>query len=133
MGMFDYVRVEYALPVPEHRKLTGWQTKSFECLLWTYVIDSRGNLWVEKFDLEAVPEEERPYRDDPDSLIRAIAGTMRRVNERTEEVDFTGTMVFYTHDAENNWVEYAATFTNGSLLTIRQHPTVGWSFFAGSI
>lgn len=55
MGMFDEIRCEYALPLPEAvGELSGfdwqkyaWQTKDLECLLGRYCIRSDGTLWME--------------------------------------------------------------------------------------
>lgn len=58
MGMFDYVDIEYDLPMPENAteeqipfikqgiKANHFQTKDLECILFHYLIDAHGEIFV---------------------------------------------------------------------------------------
>ncbi len=46
MGMFDYVRCEYPLPVVEGANELSYQTKDLECTLFTYVIRKDGRVYI---------------------------------------------------------------------------------------
>lgn len=60
MGMYDHLRVEAALPDPEHQD-RSFQTKSLECSLSDDTITADGRLLVRQVEYERTPEEEMPY------------------------------------------------------------------------
>jgi len=74
----------------------------------TYTITRDGRLILHAYDLELVPENERPY---PDCLL---IGMMRAVNERDEDTDYHGDIYFYGVSGE-----FVARFTNGTLEWVR--------------
>lgn len=100
MGMFDYIRCEYKLPVEslssvciDYDKVQEalYQTKDFDCFLHEYVIDSDGNLGI---------------------------------NKKGDEIEYlnntTCSIVFYERFERNDhntdlWVEWKASFHKGKL------------------
>lgn len=118
MGMFDYFRVELALPgfnaVPP--KTLKFQTKSLHNSMRTYVITATGELYYEDNDVEWVDDETAFFG----GYIREIPGTERRVYLHS----YHGDIVFYTEainvpDMGNEgWVDYTARFTDGKLTRI---------------
>jgi hypothetical protein len=48
-----------------------------------------------------------------------LAGSIKRVNQRLEPIDFHGYANFYS-DVENVWYEFTAKFTNGKLVKIER-------------
>lgn len=116
--MFDYVRSE--IPMPDGFT-GGLQTKEFDCELAICRINADGTLDIERFDQEVVPLAQRPHPDATD--WRQIIGSMRRINERWERLDFHGVMSFYGMEGRPGepgyvWHEYAAKFTDGRLVSI---------------
>ena len=101
MGMFDYLRCEYDLPV-EGLGDRMFQTKDTPAQ-WmdTYRIDANGQLWGQEYDIED--------QSDPNAEgIDAIIGCMTRVNVReTECSDYTGEIVFYTHKGESGEMDWS--------------------------
>lgn len=103
MGVFDYVRCIYPLPV------AGANSKEFQTKdtpgqwLDRYEIRADGTLWHEAYDIED--------RSDPtaEGLLRII-GSMTRINERWEPVAMTGEIVFYT-----DGFTFSAYFVKGML------------------
>jgi hypothetical protein len=112
--MFDYVRSQIALPDGFAGEL---QSKDFDCELAIVEIREDGTLWIERFEQEVVPLAERPYPVADD--WRALVGSMRRINERWEQIEFHGDMNFYGSDGDV-WHEYVARFTDGKLSLIKQ-------------
>ena len=85
MGMFDYVQCHKELPWPEAADFgPEWQTKSMDAPYCdNYEIRADGTLWHEAYETED--------RSDPNAEgLMAICGMMTRVNERWEQVEFTG-------------------------------------------
>ena len=114
MGMFDYLRVELALPgfnaIPP-RDLE-FETKSLDNLMRTYVITATGELYYEDVDVQWV--------EDFGGHLREIPGTERRVYLHT----YQGDINFYTDRVNlpevgiDRWIEYTARFTDGKLTRI---------------
>ncbi len=97
MGMFDDVKCEVPLP---DGFIGNFQSKTFDCLMDTYVIRADGRL----------------VRDD---------GWLRRSDGKPQQTDmnFHGIMRFYTNegsrkDGTYRWHEYSAKFTDGALVSI---------------
>jgi hypothetical protein len=122
MGMFDYIRCGYPLPLPQYQH-EEFQTKDTPAqFLDHYEIMSDGTLTHQTYDIED--------RSDPNAegLMR-IVGMITRVNPKWETVDFTGEIRFYTSTGEKpqeikglgvvnqpcGWVEFSAYFLGGKL------------------
>lgn len=115
MGMFDYVKVNQSLP-------DGWssdelQSKDFDCTMTTVEITPEGRLMVEDFEYEEVPKAERPHPNGKGLL--ALMGSVRKINRRWRDLNFHGRFRFYGGGGgEDDWHEYEAKFTDGSLVEI---------------
>jgi hypothetical protein len=141
MGMFDNLFVKKKLPLTKELKSLNvkweeidFQTKDLENALDTYEITKSGklrHLW-----------QEREWKDDDDSFLK---GYFEVVKEEWRDVDFHGTINFYTSHCTNDtkhwdyfddvdqlsfddielipgddwWFEFEATFTKGKLDNIR--------------
>lgn len=116
MGMYDEVICNYPLP---GTVVGEFQTKSFENFLEKYIITEEGRLIRETFNLEKVPEEERPFYGKPEwetSPISRMIGSFRRVDIKEEFYDYTGIVNIYT--IKNNvWLEYKIKFVDGYVKT----------------
>ena len=133
MGMFNYLKCEYKLPLPkklgeikdfDFNKLT-YQTKDLnDNLLDNYIIKKNGTLWLER--------EERTY-DKPNPKAKTISenvfGKSHVIKKWKEKVkDFTGEIVFYeslnhsdtdTTNLKNDyWIEFKAVFVKSKLTKI---------------
>lgn len=121
MGMFDTIFINNnMLPISdEEKKLIGenpnWQTKDLDCDLSEIYITDNGQLTINRWELECVPKEERPY-PDADGL-RGLIGSMRRVNERLEVIYHHGYIKFYS-SVGGKWYQFLAKFTDGRLESI---------------
>ena len=128
MGMFDTLYINTnRLPITRaEKKLLGehpeWQTKDLDSVLAEVYITDEGELKVNQFEYEEVPKEERPYPDGEG--VRAIFGSLRRVNERLETIPYHGYIRFYTGvkdpEGNNQWYEFSAKFTDGALVGIQR-------------
>ena len=141
MGMFDNLTVKKKLPLTKELKALDvkwdeevFQTKDLDNYLDNYEITKSGklkHLW-----------QEREWKDDDSSFLR---GYLDVVKEEWREVDFHGTINFYTGYCTNNtkqqdlwgdedqltfeyielipgddwWLEFEASFTKGRLDEIR--------------
>lgn len=106
MGLFDYLRCNYPLPV-EGAELLEYQTKDTPAQ-WMdqYEIRADGTLWHENYDTED--------RSDPNAEgFDRLFGCMTRVNKRWEPVLLTGEIVFYAED-----IEFSAYFVGGKLMRL---------------
>lgn len=120
MGMFDYLKCKYPLPLPTAQNLS-FQTKSLDCELGLYEIRPDGTLWREMFDISSEVAE-------PVVNGLGIATGPQYVNRRLEQiVDFSGGVDFYSMWDEDHincaqcdcgWVEFKAVFVQGKLQTI---------------
>lgn len=122
--MFDSLEINVdLLPISteEKEKLRKhkpqWQTKSFDCTLTTVYITDEGSLLISRWEYEEVPKEERPYPNDTGVL--GLAGSIKRVNQRLEPIDFHGSANFWS-DVESVWYEFTAKFTDGKLVQIER-------------
>lgn len=119
MGMFDHIICEVPLPdTPVPPPAESFQTKDTpDQYLTVYTITKDGYLMWRPYKMEAVPKEERPYPDE-DGLL-GIAGSVRRVEQEPERMDFHGDILFYTSNHPDvGWWEYRARFTEGRLSSI---------------
>ena len=114
MGMFDDIKCEYPLPLPEIQselagrnwRENGFQTKDFDCLMDQYCIHEDGTLWQRTYAFET-----------------SRKGRPRRKPVGWEPMSrFTGTVRFY--DSINGqkvdyWVEWAAVFVTGKVTEVK--------------
>lgn len=109
MGLFDYVRCHYPLPVEGANELE-YQTKDMD---WPYMdryeIRADGTLWKEHYDTED--------RSDPNAepgSIDSFIGCMTRVRKRWEPEPYTGALEFYKNN-NGRRLEFAALFKDGRI------------------
>ncbi len=107
MGMFDEIVIEGGFH-PDVSAGSRWQTKSLDCGMDTYKIDTDGQLWREEYDTED--------RSDPNAegLMR-LAGICTRVNQRWVKSTWTGELYFYDRVPNLGWVECKAIIVRGVL------------------
>jgi hypothetical protein len=111
MGMFDYLRCKYPLPVAGANALE-FQTKDTDSqyLDW-YEISEDGWLLHEDYDIE-----DKSDKSAPEGSLSRLQGCMSQVNKRWEKCEnFTGEVAFYTSVGKNGWVEFSAYFVKGQL------------------
>jgi hypothetical protein len=126
MGMFDYVKCEYLLPLPENTgeakdinfNVLSYQTKDLENSLYLYTIKNDGTLWVTNHEFEY--DKPNPKSDN----LEEKYGKTRLVREWQEQLLYTGSISFYdllTNDKwkNNYWIEFVATFVDGKLIDIK--------------
>ena len=124
--MFDYVRCEYPLPMPEFQDRV-FQTKSFDCPgMDHYLIGTDGSLSIERYEYEdrskaALWKAANPDKELPEELQGPSAmfcGSFTKVNRRWERMArYTGELNFYTCVGKDDvgWIEFAAHFLLGEL------------------
>jgi hypothetical protein len=124
MGMYDEVYVHANIDLPEFpfsadRK---FQTKHFDCLLDRFAITDNGRLTKETCVFEDVPEEERPYYNDPEYATNPLlqyCGSIRKNVIGIHDTEFHGEFNFYSL-INTEWFEYKAIFVHGELLDIQK-------------
>lgn len=110
MGMFDYVKCDFDMPIEVPDEEFPFQTKDLECELDYYWIKKDGTLWAERYEIED--------QSDPDAEgLMALAGIIARVNKRWEQVTCTLGFEFYTNSLDT----VHAFFFQGKLV----HLSVG--------
>lgn len=121
MGMYDNLIINTnKLPVSDEEKIRigenpGWQTKDFDCDLTEIYITDDGELKINRWKYDWVPEEERPYPKDEG--IKGMIGCLKRVGEHLETINHHGYVNFYSNIG-TDWYEFYAKFTDGKLSTI---------------
>lgn len=122
MGMYDTVECDYELPQPEdpkgYKNQTAFQTKDFDCTLSYYRIDSDGNLFENKTEVEYVEGDE-----PPGSLLKTL-GHCKVTKKWNEPVNITTTIRMYDYTHSNNtqfdyWIEYEVCFVDGKLRSVK--------------
>lgn len=114
MGMFDDIKCEFRLPLPENQgELAGWnwrdngfQTKDFDCLMDQYCIREDGALWQQVFAWETT-RKGRPRRKP--AGWQPMSG-------------YTGTVRFYDFIPGNQadyWVEWTVVFVAGKVSELK--------------
>lgn len=122
MGMFDVVKVNTdRLPVSDKEKLlidesnVEWQTKDLDCILTEIYITDEKELKINRWDLEEVPKEKRPFPNGKG--LQEIMGSFKRVNQHLETLNHTGWICFYGYIG-NDFYQFNAKFVDGKLITI---------------
>ena len=96
MGMFDYLRCHYPLPI-EGAAALEYQTKDTSAQMCDrYELRADGTLWHQAYDVE----------DDA------------FVNKRWEADLMTGRVAFYSAKANGEWVEVEAQLVDGRIESI---------------
>jgi len=114
MGMFDDIKCEYRLPMPENTgelkdrnwREEGFQTKDFDCLMEAYCIRENGTLWRQTYIWETT-RKGRPCRKPADWLPLS---------------SYTGTIHFYNSiysSQADYWVEWMAVFVAGRICELK--------------
>ena len=111
MGLFDYVRCKYPLPV-EGAKALEFQTKDTPAqYMENYEIREDGTLWHEEYDTVD--------KSDPNAKgLMRIRGMATRINHRWIQDDYTGEICFYAPWQDNphsGWIEFSSYFVKGQL------------------
>jgi len=127
MGMFDTIKCEYKLPLPEDLEECDslvwdeieFQSKSlgepmFGASLDTYTITEDGQLYLDKMNREWV-EDESEY-----------GGHLEEKEDGVEKQDYTGEIDFYhlhMGEEQDYWMEFKAIFYKGELKELTRE---GW-------
>lgn len=134
MGMFDYLKCHYPLPVAGFEGRT-WQTKDTDSqFLDLYEIREDGTLWHEEYEIKdaskyAKWKAENPGKHEPEfSAEDKFIGCMSRTDRRWVRDEFTGEINFYDFadpladlndsSVDAGWIEFKATFSEGQLQKI---------------
>lgn len=98
MGMFDYVLWNGDV----------YQTKDTpnQFMDHYHIID--GKLYEETYRIEDRSDPSKPG-------LEGLAGILTKVDVKTVESNFTGSINFYDYGDDHVWVEYLAVFHNGVL------------------
>lgn len=123
MGMFDSIKCEYPLPLPEGVEKLGFiqkdiefQTKDFENLLDYYTIRENGELYKTNSKYKWV--------DDDNHFLK---GYMDVVSSEEAKEPYHGMLNFYSYDdfdqedgkVINVNIDYIAKFTDGLLVDVK--------------
>lgn len=105
MGMFDTVRCEAKHPLGAD--VSKGQEKQFKCFLETVLIDEQGRLFLQDCEYVDTPEDELPYKDDPNQFMR-LCGSIKTVHKGwIPQEHYTGFI---------DTGEWAAVFYRGQLM-----------------
>ena len=114
MGMFDYIKCDYPLPLTDEIKGAlpdedwseiSFQTKSLDCALETYTIEEDGQIYVERVDR---------YIDEKGIMIENPVGI--------EKTEWTGRLLFYFdffQEEHDLWIEFEALVWKGDIKEIK--------------
>ncbi len=119
MGLYDYLRCDYPLPIEGSNDRT-YQTKCTPSqYMDMYVISKDGKLMHEEYDTVD--------RSDPNAIgLQALIGCAARENQRLVPCNFSGSINFYDFwdskgeiDGSKGWLEFMALFDEGQLIKIK--------------
>jgi hypothetical protein len=123
MGMFDEVRIKFNLAEKYgHLQNLVFQTKSLDCLLDKYLIDSDG--YLEKQDIEYVdvPEEKRPFWGKPEweTPFGKFIGCMESSYTESKKCTYTGEIRMYCYDERQKIdCDIITFFDNGKMIFVK--------------
>ncbi len=130
MGMFDYLKVEYPLPLTADQLARAeWQTKDTPSqFMDEYRLTADGRLIEPQIERFTIPEDERPYckgkrpedRTDLDKLFGMMGS--RLLGEK--DLHWHGGVSFYD-SIDDEWFEFHALFENGTVKAIVRVPGYG--------
>lgn len=107
MGLYDYIRCRYPLPV-EGANALEFQTKDTDAqYLDHYEIREDGTLFHEQYDPRIEKDEKAP-----------LGFYSHRENVRWEQIKMTGEIRFYASGDDGSWIEFSAYFLDGNLREI---------------
>ncbi len=111
MGLYDYLKCEYPLPV-ELKKDVWCQSKDTPAQ-WmdTYEIRSDGTIWHQDYDLidRGDPKEEG---------LKRLRGCLHPENKRWVQLKITGEITFGGETQDGRWVTFSTYFVKGELKEI---------------
>jgi len=111
MGMFDYIRCQYPLPIEGANDIL-YQTK--DMAEWPgldmYEIRKDGTIWREDYDIV-----DKGKKDG--SSVDQFCGCMARTNHRWNKINFTGEIRFYEYLEPDVWLEWSVYFVKGQLVS----------------
>jgi hypothetical protein len=111
MGMFDYIRCQYPLPIEGANDII-YQTK--DMTEWpglnVYEIRKDGTIWREDYD---IVNKGKKYG----SSVDQFCGCMARTNHRWNKINFTGEIRFYNCLDPDGWMEWSVYFVKGQLVS----------------
>jgi hypothetical protein len=123
MGMFDYLHVDYPLPIDAPDWVT--QATIFQCKqtpeqgLDNYTISKEGKLIFHSVQWETVPENERPYWGKPewDTTFGSFVGSIRSIPTGDVEISYHGYLCLsaMSNTQPYQFYEMVASFTHGHL------------------
>lgn len=140
MGMFDWVDAS-AFEFP-YKVDHQFQTKDFDSLMDTYILNKDGSVTRVYDVMEMTPEEEMPYYGKPewDSPLGKVIGCMRAKETINEvfELPERDTICFYgSVDDEGNWMDVFADIENHKIIQfrweIKKYTTDGVEFFTRGV
>ena len=111
MGMFDYIRCQYPLPIEGANDIL-YQTK--DMAEWPgldmYEIKKDGTIWREDYDTV--------YKGKDDvSPVDHFCECVERTNHRWNKINFTGEIQFYEYLEPDVWMEWSVYFVKGQLVS----------------
>lgn len=120
MSMFDNLFINSdKLPVSDHEKNVlknvRWITKDFENDLTEIYITDDNKLDINRWEMDTVPKKERPFPDDDG--IKGLLGSLKRINERLERIDYHG-YIYFGQVVNEKRYEFKAKFTDGILQKV---------------
>lgn len=120
--MFDYIKCQYPLPMPEDPKgytaIQDFQTKDLKCFMGYYEIRQDGKLWREERETEWVSGNPKAK-----SLMDRL-GYMSTKKVWFEEDFYHGSIEIYDCINSNStdfdyWIEYEIQFDRGTVINVR--------------
>lgn len=117
MGLYDTVKIEFNVsdwipncPISdEELKSIEYQTKDFDCLMDTYLIDVAGHLWHTGSD----------FLSDKSNIKIASTGTTYKLHDGSVlTMPFNGNMNLYSFTEEYKLIEFIASIHHATLESL---------------
>lgn len=129
--MFDYFFIQLdGLELTEEEKkeieserFNTFQTKDFDKELTEVYVKEEGQIYINRWELEETPKEERPFPDAEEGTIQALCGCLRRINERLEPSRMSGFINFCAGLGNPNnetwkFIEFQAEVKSGKIINV---------------